>query len=498
MLYLMFVLVVVAIFMCFFGRERKVTFWLVLMLLSYAGFICFLLLYVGKDAYFFNIVNRYFNVNKVIWKKLIFLPIPKMAIARLLNDFACIFVCSCVHFSWSFAEHGIQRIRRIFCTFATVVLALEMLFFDPAIQQFLYDFLYPAYCSASGYKVLENFVYRSFYGTNILFLISGICVLGMCFKRSPRFPSIRIYSTVILFCYLIITLSYIVIGSGLPMGLLQISKVAQYIRFRSIPLGKNAVVYNMFPYFILAAVLVLALYIYKLLQVHKALRNNELSISMQLDAAETITKVFCHYMKNELLTLQEYAEVMEENPEECMQLSMKISSKCARLYDRLDEMYNSVRISKLTLHRTHLNAIVEKRCTQLQESFPWADIQLEQHDALFAMLDENCFGDALGNLLRNAAEENRPLEQQRRKITISISSYDRWAIVEVRDLGRGIQPDLLNRVFEPFYSSKPVRTNWGIGLALTHRIISGHGGRIFVESTVGKGTVFKIMLPLIP
>lgn len=66
--------------------------------------------------------------------------------------------------------------------------------------------------------------------------------------------------------------------------------------------------------------------------------------------------------------------------------------------------------------------------------------------------------------------------------------------ISFADTGEGIAPDLLARIFEPFYTTKEGGT--GLGLAITQRIVESHGGKIAVESEKGKGTVFRVRLPV--
>ncbi|ADO75540.1 Sensor protein [Stigmatella aurantiaca DW4/3-1] len=70
-----------------------------------------------------------------------------------------------------------------------------------------------------------------------------------------------------------------------------------------------------------------------------------------------------------------------------------------------------------------------------------------------------------------------------------------WAVVEVRDTGGGIRPENLSRIFEPFFTTKPQGVGTGLGLSICLTLVRAHGGDITVESTVGKGTVFRVMLP---
>jgi signal transduction histidine kinase len=84
--------------------------------------------------------------------------------------------------------------------------------------------------------------------------------------------------------------------------------------------------------------------------------------------------------------------------------------------------------------------------------------------------------------------------------TLSIgASFDaaEGIVVTVADTGSGIDPEVLPRIFQPFFTSKK-RRGLGLGLPICDRIVKAHGGRITVESRPGHGTTFKIYLPLVP
>ena len=71
-------------------------------------------------------------------------------------------------------------------------------------------------------------------------------------------------------------------------------------------------------------------------------------------------------------------------------------------------------------------------------------------------------------------------------------------VVRIADTGIGIDAAHLARIFEPFFTTKPVGTGTGLGLSTSYRIVERHGGRITVESEVGRGTTFEVWLPLHP
>lgn len=70
-----------------------------------------------------------------------------------------------------------------------------------------------------------------------------------------------------------------------------------------------------------------------------------------------------------------------------------------------------------------------------------------------------------------------------------------YLCIEVRDTGCGMSHEVMVRIFDPFFSTKPVNEGTGLGLAVVHGIVTDHGGTIQVESEPGKGTVFRILLP---
>ncbi len=96
------------------------------------------------------------------------------------------------------------------------------------------------------------------------------------------------------------------------------------------------------------------------------------------------------------------------------------------------------------------------------------------------------------NLLVNAAHAM----EERGVITIRTGTRDDWVWVEISDTGKGIDPEHLKRIFDPFFTTKPVGTGTGLGLSLSYGIINKHGGHIEVDSEPGKGTTFRVSLPV--
>jgi len=102
------------------------------------------------------------------------------------------------------------------------------------------------------------------------------------------------------------------------------------------------------------------------------------------------------------------------------------------------------------------------------------------------------------NLLLNAvhATTDNPM----RKITVGVNPSDDGDIVEafVSDNGSGINPDIIDKIFDQYFSTKKEDMGTGLGLSVVKEIIEVvHGGKVSVESKIDKGTVFKVLLPAV-
>ena len=115
------------------------------------------------------------------------------------------------------------------------------------------------------------------------------------------------------------------------------------------------------------------------------------------------------------------------------------------------------------------------------------------------LANEARLGQVCLNLLVNAAQAIPEGRIDENEIRVSTKTDDLGrAVVEVRDSGPGIPPDVLKQVFDPFFTTKPTGVGTGLGLSICHNIVTGLGGEIIVESQLDEGTVFRVVLPAAP
>jgi PAS domain S-box-containing protein len=110
--------------------------------------------------------------------------------------------------------------------------------------------------------------------------------------------------------------------------------------------------------------------------------------------------------------------------------------------------------------------------------------------------NESRLGQVFLNILINAAHSIPEGRIDNNEIRVS-THLDRKGnvVIEIQDTGSGIKPETLQRIFDPFFTTKPVGVGTGLGLSICRSIVSAHGGEIEVQSEVGKGSLFRVILP---
>jgi len=123
------------------------------------------------------------------------------------------------------------------------------------------------------------------------------------------------------------------------------------------------------------------------------------------------------------------------------------------------------------------------------------ELEVERVSPVFG--SETRLGQVLVNLLVNASQAMTDDDPRRNVIRVALSEgAGRRVVLTVSDNGRGIPPSVRPHLFEPFYTTKPVGEGTGLGLWVCHGIVAAHGGEIEVESELGQGSAFRVVLPV--
>lgn len=109
------------------------------------------------------------------------------------------------------------------------------------------------------------------------------------------------------------------------------------------------------------------------------------------------------------------------------------------------------------------------------------------------------YGGQLNQVFMNILDNSIHAIKEKGTITINVrrqTETSRNVVIEFIDTGVGISQENLKKVFEPFYTTKPVGEGTGLGMSIVYKVITSHGGTIGVGSEVGKGTTFRLTLPI--
>ncbi len=229
--------------------------------------------------------------------------------------------------------------------------------------------------------------------------------------------------------------------------------------------------------------------------------QDDVSLQRKYAAVSMGGSVFMHGIKNQLLAnrvlcrrLNEQLSAPQPDLAQVRQWAQQLTDNNDGLLSHVEELYKSLKSNAISMRRCSVDAIVGGALKNLTKKYPTARVQVELPPGLFVLADEAHMQAALANLLLNGWEATVAAG---RDVPVSIVCYEKNRNIGicVQDSGVGIGKYELNRIFEPFYSSKNSNSNWGMGLYYVRTIVKKHMGSLKVESTYGKGTRFYILLP---
>lgn len=178
---------------------------------------------------------------------------------------------------------------------------------------------------------------------------------------------------------------------------------------------------------------------------------------------------------------------------EHVEMLRSMQGEIKRIANLIDVFLQYARPATPQLQVRDLNEVLNATARFLQADFRQSgvDLVLDLEPLLPSVeLDEGQLRQALLNILGNARQVMQPGGQVRVSTRAGMGGE---VVIEIADTGPGIPGDAIEKIFEPFFSKRAGGT--GLGLAIARQMVENHGGRIEVESQLGKGTTFRIRLP---
>jgi signal transduction histidine kinase len=207
----------------------------------------------------------------------------------------------------------------------------------------------------------------------------------------------------------------------------------------------------------------------------------------------------CHEISNPLAAIYSMLQILEKDtgadPEVLRRGLASISGNVRRILDISRELSGFSRAAAVPKRPAAVDPIVEEALSLARHERRFGTVTVEHHKDPDAVVRGNArelqqvFLNVISNALHAMDGEGR--------ILITTRCLDGGTVeVMIQDDGPGIRPEHLDKLFEPFFSTKPRGEGTGLGLTISNEIVHEHGGRIRAESTWGKGARFYIELPL--
>lgn len=232
------------------------------------------------------------------------------------------------------------------------------------------------------------------------------------------------------------------------------------------------------------------------------LREAQLRRIERMASLGTLLGGVAHELNNPLTSIKSFAQLMmlddrQGEDREAIEIIHRESDRAAKIVADLRVIARQAQEEDLQRAAVDLNEVVRHVLKLRRYAMESQNIELREdlaHDLFPVWADRGKLEQVVLNLVVNAEQAVRSATGTRRLI-IRTRPSRRAVLLAVIDSGSGIPAEHLDRVFDPFWTTKEPGEGMGLGLSLVHSIVTEHNGEIRVESEVGKGAAFTVMLP---
>jgi signal transduction histidine kinase len=224
-------------------------------------------------------------------------------------------------------------------------------------------------------------------------------------------------------------------------------------------------------------------------------------------AKDEFLAMVTHELKTPLVPIQGYSDILlgghlgslnDAQKERLQIISSSASTLLQLISDLLDAQKLDLGQLKIKKERNNLRESIEKTIVSMQPQAAADNISLTYHvdKDVFAFYDDVRIKQVLTNLVKNSLKATLP---DTGKIEVNVEEQPTEVIVSVKDNGRGIPAEATEGIFKKFYQVDTTSTREkggsGLGLSICKGIVEAHGGRIWMQSELSKGTTFSFTLP---
>ena len=227
--------------------------------------------------------------------------------------------------------------------------------------------------------------------------------------------------------------------------------------------------------------------------------EEQLRLSEKMAAIGLLAAGVAHEVNTPLTGISSFTQMLLERTDQAdprKELLEKIERQTFRAAKIVNSLLSLARPSGGETQALDLNVTIGDVLSLLEHQFKMSRIQVRRDLAGGEMIVQGVeykLQQVFLNLFLNA----RDAMPKGGWLSVTSRTSDGHAIIEVGDTGVGIPAELLGRIYDPFFTTKPEGRGTGLGLSVTYGIVQEHGGSLVCESDVDQGTRFRLMLPLV-
>ena len=222
--------------------------------------------------------------------------------------------------------------------------------------------------------------------------------------------------------------------------------------------------------------------------------QEQVELRERLSALGEMSAGIAHELRNPMAVITGYLNLMSKKADPAAQdVIKKIADEINGMNRIIGDLLTFARPASLNRVPVNIRELIETSLAavlQAKDAHRHVATKMNLADGT-VRADEVLMRQVLTNLIQNAVEAM----PGGGTLTLENALQQKELIVVIKDTGAGILPDRIKKIFLPFFTTKDKGV--GMGLALAHKIITSHGGRIEVESTEGKGSAFTVTLPVV-
>ena len=461
--------------------------------LSFIG----LVLYLSKFNISYEFVNKFFNFTPGSWNSLVLHNFNPNFLLRILNFGTILFYFCFLFFAISYttSRKGNRKMIPIYILL-TMIAVLQYFFYDPKLNLSIQDTAIE-YNLQGLYKSYIYYGDRIFLFSNIGYIVIGIFLFIRNYFLHSHVRFIKRYTLFNLISLILLASVFLSMFSWAPDMLVRTTFSTHYPNYLHPDIHKFLLELRILPLIAVLTLVFMAYTVYKYNSIENYYRNLILITDRKIDTASLGVRAFTHSIKNHLVAIRSEAEFLRErvgDDEESLYSLDLIYDSCQQAFNRVEDAGN--KLNQITLNFEPIDLNVPVKTALKRVNLKNSNISLKYHavnDSIIVQGDPKHLQESIYNIIKNALEV---VSSETGIIEVEVKEIGDWGVIKIKDNGTGLQTDDFNEIFTPFYSTKSSSTNWGIGLSYCHKIVTGHEGKIEIDSARNKGTQFSIYLPL--